>query len=57
MQCVDLQDLCESMLPLHLDTASQKGIDLGLVAEPARALDHQWLLRELLGNLIDNAVK
>jgi len=57
MQCVDLKDLCESILPLHLDAATHKGIDLGLEAEPARALGHEWLLRELLGNLVDNAVK
>ena len=57
MQRVDLKDLCESILPLHLDAATDKGIDLGLEAEPARALGHEWLLRELLGNLVDNAVK
>ncbi len=57
MQWVDLKDLCESILPLHLDAAAKKGIDLGLEAEPARALGHEWLLRELLSNLVDNAVK
>lgn len=57
MQRVDLKDLCESMLALHLDAATHKGIDLGLEVEPAQALGHEWLLRELLGNLVDNAVK
>ncbi len=57
MQPVDLKDLCESMLALHLDAATHKRIDLGLEAEPAQAKGHEWLLRELLGNLIDNAVK
>ena len=57
MQRVDLKDLCESMLALHLDAATDKGIDLGLEAEPAQALGHEWLLRELLSNLVDNAVK
>ena len=56
-QRVDLKDLCESMLALHLDAAALKGIDLGLEAEPAQALGHEWLLRELLSNLVDNAVK
>ena len=56
-QWVDLKDLCESILPLYLDAATHKSIDLGLEAEPARALGHEWLLRELLGNLVDNAVK
>ena len=57
MQRVDLNDLCESMLALHLDAATHKGIDLGLEAELAQAHGHEWLLRELLGNLVDNAVK
>ena len=57
MQRVDLKDLCESILPLHLDAATLKGIDLGLEAQPAQASGHEWLLRELLGNLLDNAVK
>jgi two-component system sensor histidine kinase TctE len=57
MQRVDLKDLCASMLALHLDAASHKGIDLGLEAEPAQSHGHEWLLRELLSNLVDNAVK
>ena len=57
MQWVDLKDLCESILALHLDAATHKGIDLGLEAQPAQTLGHEWLLRELLGNLVDNAVK
>lgn len=58
MQQVDLKDLCESLLSLHLDAATHKGIDLGLLdVESAQAHGHGWLLRELLGNLVDNAVK
>lgn len=57
MQTVDLKTLCEEMLEGHLDAATRKHIDLGLDAQPARALGHQWLLRELLANLVDNAVK
>jgi len=57
MQRVDLKDLCESILPLHLDAAARKGIDLGLEAQPAQTTGYEWLLRELLGNLVDNAVK
>lgn len=56
-QRVDLKDLCESMLALHLDAASAKGMDLGLEASFAQVSGHEWLLRELLGNLVDNAVK
>lgn len=56
-QRVDLKDLCESVLPLQLDAAARKGIDLGLEAQPAQVNGHEWLLRELLCNLLDNAVK
>lgn len=57
MQRVDLKDLCETVLALHLDAALVKNIDLGLAAEPAQIDGHTWLLRELLINLVDNAVK
>ena len=54
---VDLKDLCENILALHLDAAAAKGIDLGLDSRPAQTRGHAWLLRELLINLVDNAVK
>ncbi len=57
MERVDLKQLCESMLESHLDAATARRIDLGLDAQPVEVLAHEWLLRELLGNLVDNAVK
>jgi len=57
MQRVDLKDLCETVLAIHLDAAALKHIDLGLEAEPAQVDGHAWLLRELLINLVDNALK
>ena len=57
MECVDLKELCESVLSDHLDAATDKGLDLGLEAQAAVACGHAWLLRELLSNLVDNAVK
>jgi two-component system sensor histidine kinase TctE len=57
MQRVDLKALCEDMLQAHLDAATDKRIDLGLDAEPVQVMGHDWLLRELLSNLVDNAVK
>ena len=57
LQRVDLRELCEAMLEAHLDAATAKHIDLGLDAQAAQVMGHEWLLRELLGNLVDNAVK
>ena len=57
LQRVDIKDLCEAVLALHLDAAAAKGIDLGLDAAFAQVSGYTWLLRELLGNLVDNAVK
>ncbi len=54
---VDLQDLCEILLEQFLDAATAKGIDLGLEAAPAHVTGHGWLLRELLSNLVDNAIQ
>ncbi len=57
MQRVDLKELCETTLQTHLDAATAKRMDLGLDAQPAMVMGHDWLLRELLANLVDNAVK
>jgi two-component system sensor histidine kinase TctE len=57
VQRVDLQELCETVLHTQLDAATAHGLDLGLDAQPAHVSGHDWLLRELLANLVDNAVK
>ena len=57
VQPVELKDMCESMLEAHLDAATAKRIDLGLDAHAVQVPGHEWLLRELLANLVDNAVK
>jgi two-component system sensor histidine kinase TctE len=54
---VDLKELCENLLEIHLDAASAKQIDLGLEVQAVHVAGHEWLLRELLGNLLDNALK
>ncbi|MBE7366255.1 ATP-binding protein [Ramlibacter pallidus] len=56
-QRVDLKSLCEDGLQAHLDAATARHIDLGLDAAPVQVMGHEWLLRELLANLVDNAVK
>ncbi|MBC7601451.1 MAG: sensor histidine kinase N-terminal domain-containing protein [Ramlibacter sp.] len=57
MQPVSLRELCVSILEEHLDAATAKHIDLGLEADAVEAPGQEWLLRELLSNLVDNAVK
>lgn len=57
MQRVDLQRLCETVLDACLDEALARQIDLGLDAQPAPVDGYEWLLRELLMNLTDNALK
>ena len=57
LQRVDLKDLCETLLEAHLDRAAAKNIDLGLEAQSVHVMGHEWLLRELLSNLLDNALK
>ena len=40
----------------HFDPALQRHIDLGVEASSARVNGSAWLLRELLSNLVDNAL-
>lgn len=56
-QRVDLKHLCEVLMESYLDTAMHSGIDLGLDARPVHANGLEWLLRELITNLLDNALK
>ncbi|MGQ0709162.1 MAG: ATP-binding protein [Rhodoferax sp.] len=57
LQRVDLAQLCEAVFLQFLDQASGRGIDLGLEHAAAVVSGHEWLLRELLSNLVDNALK
>ena len=57
LQEVDLKELCESMLETFIDRASIKALDFGLEVEPASVWGHSWLLRELVSNLVENAIK
>lgn len=60
MQSVDLVQLCADVLAQQLDHATQRGIDLGLEVDNTRPMiapGHDWLLRELLTNLTDNAIR
>jgi two-component system sensor histidine kinase TctE len=56
-QPVDLKALCEEVLEEYLDRAGARQIDLGLEAAEVQVQGYAWLLRELLSNLVDNAVR
>lgn len=56
-QPVQLKHLCEQVLEDYLDAAAAKHIDLGLEAVDIQVSGYEWLLRELLSNLVDNAVR
>ncbi len=53
---VDLRDLAEEAVAKHFDRAVRQHIDLGVEAARARARGSAWLLREMLANLVDNAL-
>jgi two-component system, OmpR family, sensor histidine kinase TctE len=53
---VDLPGLIEQAVTQHLDRALEKRIDLGADTGPAQVRAVEWLLRELVNNLIDNAL-
>lgn len=55
-QTIDLSKLCEEAASEFLDDALAKHIDLGFETEKAEVTGSPWLLRELLANLIDNAI-
>ncbi|MEJ7928421.1 ATP-binding protein [Ramlibacter sp. AN1015] len=57
LQPVDLKALCETTLEIQLDAATRHAIDLGLDVQPVTLDAHAWLLRELLANLVDNAIR
>jgi len=53
---VDLPGLIEQAVTQHLDRALGKRIDLGAETAPAAVRAVEWLLRELVNNLLDNAL-
>jgi len=53
---LDLRALVADAVAGQLDRALAEGIDLGAEAEAVRVAASEWLLRELLANLVDNAL-
>ncbi|WP_243042750.1 sensor histidine kinase [Dyella sedimenti] len=54
---IELPHLVGEMIDASLDRAIACGIDLGADSRPAQVTGVYWLLHELLGNLIDNAIR
>ena len=56
LQPLALASLFEELASSQLDTALARQVDLGFDAGPAEVLGSAWLLRELLENLVSNAL-
>ncbi len=56
-QSVSLPALVDDVVSAHLDAALSRQQDLGAETEPATLRAVSWELRELLSNLIDNAIR
>lgn len=54
---LDLAHVLQSIASSWFDLALTHQIDLGFDPEPAPLVGSEWLLRELAGNLIDNALQ
>ncbi|MGH8232049.1 MAG: sensor histidine kinase, partial [Steroidobacteraceae bacterium] len=54
---VSLRTLVEQQVERNVDRAMNAGLDLGADAQPAQVSGNAWLLEDLLGNLVDNALK
>ena len=55
-QAVRLDEVAEHLADSHLDKAIERNIDLGFELEAVEIKGVLWLLRELLVNLVDNAL-
>lgn len=54
---LDCGKLIGDVVSQNLDRALAKGIDLGAQIEPVRIEGVAWLIREVLANLVDNAIR
>jgi two-component system sensor histidine kinase TctE len=56
-QPVDLVDLLQELAAQQLDAALARQVDLGIETAPVRVEGERWMLREMVGNLLDNALQ
>lgn len=54
---VDLKQIVERVVERNIERAVEAGLDLGVESLPARVLANERLLEDLLGNLVDNALR
>jgi two-component system sensor histidine kinase TctE len=52
----ELRPIVEDAVSRELDRALAKGLDLGADVADAQVRGEEWLVRELIGNLLDNAL-
>lgn len=57
LACVNLRELLEEAIDNQLDRALSRHIDLGAELDEVELIGTSWLLRELVSNLLDNAIK
>jgi two-component system sensor histidine kinase TctE len=57
LEPVDLAALVEESIQFFVDEAGKKNIDLGFDLAPTRVAGDRFLLRDLIDNLVDNAVR
>lgn len=59
LEPVDLAALADGVIRSLLPTARARQMDIGLEADPGPAIvpGAEWLLREAVGNLVDNAIR
>ncbi|WP_051593701.1 sensor histidine kinase [Achromobacter sp. DH1f] len=59
LEPVDLVGLADGVIRSLLPTARARQMDIGLEADPGPAIvpGAEWLLREAVGNLVDNAIR
>ncbi len=57
LEPVDMATLVEAVIQYFVDEAGKKAIDIGFELAPAPVAGDSFLLRDLIDNLIDNAVR
>jgi len=57
LETVDLDKLVEESIQHFVEEADKKHIDLGFELQPTKVMGDRFLLRDMIDNLIDNAIR